>query len=213
MTKDTMSFIGCECYDLILYLAKTLNALGASVLIIDNSDDHSLSTCIPTLDSVGLGQPVDYNNGITTVRGLEDVPDNFEYVLIYHGKDTLADLSQSNEVFLVTDYQKHNVEFLQQVELDDDNYPLLVIRDRVSSKITPASIQEKLLKFEVDPNDVLVIDDTNDDLQCKVLCQYNAHVGFLNVSTSIKEFIYTALSEYDRKSIKGAIRLASTRRK
>ena len=208
-----MSFIGCECYDLILYLAKTLNALGASVLIIDNSDDRSLSTCIPTLDSVDLGQPVDYNNGITTVRGLEDVPNNFEYVLIYHGKDTLADLSQSNEVFLVTDYQKHNVEFLQQVELDDDNYPLLVIRDRVSSKITPASIQEKLSKFEVDPNDVLVIDDTNEDLQCKVLCQYNTHVGFQNVSASIKEFIYTALSEYDRKSIKGAIRLASTRRK
>ena len=212
MTNDVMSFVGSECYDLILYLAKTLNALNVQVLIIDNAEDRSLATCIPDLEDAPLGEPVDYDNGITVVRGLQVIPDNFNYVLIYHGQDPYVDLSGSNEVFLVTDYQKHNVEFLEAIELAEDNYPFLIVRDRVSSKITTKSIQAQLEKFEIDPKDVLTIDDTDADLQCKVLCQYNTVVNFQSTSPSMKEFMYTALSEgFDRKTIKDAIKRAARR--
>lgn len=209
---DTIAFVGVESYDLMIYLAKTIDALNASVLLVDNSIDQSLTACIPGLEMNNPGEPVDYN-GITAVKSLEEIPEDFDYVLIYYGKDESADLSFVNEVCLVTDYQKHNVQFLMDVQLDDEIYPFLIVRDRVASKITPESIYYELEELEIDREALIIIEDSADDLNTKVMCQYNSLKGIGKVSDSIKNFIIAILSEeYDEAAVKAAFKLVARRK-
>ncbi len=207
-----MGFIGIESYDLMIYLAMTMQALNCSVLLIDNSHELSLAECIPGLPEATNASPVDYR-GITTVKGLNELPDNYDYVLVYFGKDIAQGLENVNEVYMVTDYQKHNVNFLRSVELTEDNYPFLVVRDRVASKVTPESIHLELEELSIPSESVLTIEDSSYDLNLKVMCQYNSLSGLAKVSDSIKEFIRVALSEdYSEAEIRAAFKIV-TRRK
>lgn len=207
-----MGFVGIESYDLIIYLAMTMQALNTSVLLIDNSYDQSLAECIPGLPEANDGEPVDYR-GITTTKWLTELPDNYDYVLVYFGKNTEFGLEDVTEVYLVTDYQKHNVNFLKSVELAEDNYPFLVVRDRVASKITPESIRIELEELGIPSESLLALEDTPADLNLKVMCQYNSLSGLAKVSDGIREFINVALSEdYDKAAVKAAFKVV-TRRK
>lgn len=209
---DAMGFIGIESYDLIIYLALTMQALNASVLVIDNSDDGSFAECIPGLPETASCEPVDFH-GITTVKDMYVLPDNYDYVIVYFGKNVTDLIGDLNEIYLVTDYQKHNVNFLKSIELFEGNYPLLLVRDRVASKVTPESIRLELEELEIPSESMVALEDSPTDLNLKVMCQYHSLTGMSKVSESVKEFLRLALSEdYEESAIKAAFKVASRRK-
>lgn len=204
-------FVGIESYDLIWYLTKVARTMGKQVLLVDNSTDYSLAFSIPGLMEAPIGTLFDYN-GVSAVvcdNSFQSVwEDQFDYIFVYFGKNTSRFADECDEIFLVTDYQKHNIEFIKNVQLQEDQFAFLVIRDRISSKITPGYVQYEMSNRRFQSSEVILIEDTLEDLENKVLLQHNAVKKLKRFSQSIQEFIITVLGADDEvHTIKTAIKM------
>lgn len=143
-------------------------------------------------------------DGLRAVSGLKSSPKGADYTLVYFGYNVTDVLcGMCDEVFLVTDYQKHNVERLKTVQLGNGQYPFLVLRDRVSSKITPEWIQLELQDFEIENDAVFELEDTEADLENKVLLQHNSDKKIKKPSNSMMAFFAAVLlSDFESTEIK-----------
>lgn len=211
MSTKVLSFTGVECYDLILYIARVYKQLDKQVLLVDNSTSQSLSHCVPGLVDVNAGTPVDFG-GMTATKHIVAPPSNFDFVLIYTGKNAHEIMDYADEIFLVTDYQKHNVAQLLNTELAEDEEPAVIFRDRVTSKITPDTIMAKFTSCGFNVKTLYALEDTTEDLASKVLCQYNTFDQFRKVSPSIKDLIIKVISEdFEEKEVTKALKQAARR--
>lgn len=213
-------FVGVESYDLVLYLAKVAkylydfdkdgNHLGeASVLVLDKSNDNSLRSCIDFIDNMD-GETVNYC-GFEFATSCSDFSD-YTIVLIYYGRNLEEDFSICDDLYLVTDYQKHNTEVIKEINVGETTYPFLVVRDRINSKITPDSIfydTDTCVHFTSKENDLIEIQDTQSDLAARVALQYDGRIDMRGLSESMNSFIIKALNaDYQEKDIKTAIKKA-----
>lgn len=211
MLTKVLSFTGVECYDLILYIARVYKQLGKQVLIVDNSVSQSLSFCVPGLVDAKAGTPVDFG-GITATKHIVAPPASFDFILIYTGKHSHEIMDYADRIFLVTDYQKHNIEQLLETELADDEEPVVIFRDRVTSKITPDTIMARFTSNGFNVQTIQYLEDTTEDLASKVLCQYNTFDQFKRVSSSVKDLIIKVVSEdFDEKEVTKALKQAARR--
>lgn len=195
------AFVGYESYDLIFYLARVLSILGNTVAVVDHSRRRDVIRCFTDSEDDTL---VDYD-GITVIADNTDFSD-FDYVLASYGNDWDGKIRFFDDVFFVTDYQKHNIEALRNIPVTDDQYLFLVIRDRISTKITADYVTQMLGEYGFDSEGVLTLEDSDDDLNNKLLIQYNSVKKTKRFSPSITQFIITVLeSDFDEKGIKQAI--------
>ena len=211
MSTRVLGFVGVECYDLIIYIARVYKQLGKKVLIVDNSTLQSLSHCITGLIETNDGNPIDFG-GITAVKRLKDLLSGFDFIIVYTGRHSHPIIEYATDIYLVTDYQKHNIEQLLSTPLDDDDEPVTIFRDRVTSKITPETVLSILSSHGFNTQKVYHLDDSTEDLASKVLCQYNHFDHFKKVSRSITQFITDVVSlDFDEKEVTKALKQAARR--
>lgn len=184
MSTSIIGFAGIECYDLMLYLGRTLNELGLQVLMSDSSSNRALQHCVPVVEEWET-TPIHYN-GLDFVIDLIEPPEGYDIILIDFGKSQQQFSSNCNEIFMVTDYQKHNIQWVADCSLPEDIPVTVILRDRISTKITPSAVAVSVGL----PEDCIIhVEDSAEDLEAKVLCQYNSRFAFHKVSKDIKDFI------------------------
>lgn len=208
-----LGFAGIESYDLMHYLGRTITRLGAIVLLVDNSDDKSLAYSIPNFDEFSKLGILNYGNvDVVTNVGADAIADaKYDYVLVYFGFNFKDSLFQAcDEIYFVTDLQLHNVFRLSRAELSADAFAFLLIRDRYSSKMSPDLVIEELQKFSLEKENVIYVDDSPEDVNSRILCQYNSRFSFKKVSKSIMDFIVKVLIiDFSEKEIVSAFKLAA----
>lgn len=207
-----MCFVGIESYDLILYLCRTLNALGCSTACIDNSHDRSLAWAVP--GGVADGTSASYQN-TDFAAGVDAgvFTEKCNYVFIYYGFNLDgARACNAEEVYVVTDYQVHHLETLRTLEIQLEAFPFLVVRERITSKLKPEFVMEYLQNFDFNQDNTFVLDDGPQDLEAKILCQNTDNYTFNKVSQGIRDFVVQALSvDFGTKEITAAFKTASRR--
>lgn len=207
-----MCFVGIESYDLILYLCRTLNALGCSTACIDNSRDKSLAWAVPGGVADGAAasyQNTDFAAGVdaTVFVGKSD------YVFVYCGFSLNGAMAcNAEEVYVVTDYQVHHLEALCALKIQPEAFPFLIVRERVTSKLKPEFVMEYLQDFNFNQDNTFVLEDGLQDLEAKILCQNTDNYTFNKVSQGIRDFVVQALSvDFGTKEITAAFKTASRR--
>lgn len=203
-------FAGVECYDLILYLAKCIKVLGAEVCIADCSTDGSLADCIPGLEQGAFQTEFD---GMLAVKGLSKLTDVLECaegmeVLVYFGK-TYTWLDVCNEVYFVTDQQKHNVRALSKISaMNCAVHKRLVVRGGFYQKITAESINYELENLGIAANDVLYLEDSAVDYENRLYLQYGVVKKLRQISQDGKRFLKFAIGDgCEYKALSKAIKM------
>lgn len=205
------SFVGVECYDIIIYMARILSAKKSSVLIVDNSESKSLAVCVPGGFEASPRTLVDYK-GITLVKDLMNIPSNkFDVVLVYYGRHGKFVAQNSTETFIVLDYQKHSALSILDTEYPDDVPVTVIYRDQAFTKITKDAIVTYLEELDFQIDDSLYVEDTAEDIENRVLCQYNFFQPFSTISASMQELICELLDISD-KELKAYLKATAKRR-
>lgn len=207
-----IGFVGVECYDLIHLLSKVITTLGASCLVIDNSDTKALSCSVPGGLTAGN---CSYYHGVDFIAdiSLRDNTDtqSYDYVLIDFGFSNDADMKLCDEVTLVTDFQIHNLERLKQIDVGDV-YRNLVLRDRVSSKLKPEYAISELSMHGITSENTILLEESQQDLENRLLCQYNNVFNFKQACDGMRVFVESALvMDYSVSQIKSAYKTVSRR--
>lgn len=198
-------FVGIESYDLILLMAQSLKVIGVDVILTDLSFDKSLFYAIPdggsspVIDFCGLH----YFDESALSHCNQD-----SYLIVYFGTNFKSPLlQQCNDLFIVSDCQKHHVARLQHFTVPESVYPFLVIHDKLSSKISAQYLMTELANLEVANEDVIVIEDNAQDLENRICLQYNDNKIVRKVSPQIISFITTALKgDFGMDKIKSAVK-------
>lgn len=211
--NKVFGFIGIESYDIMYYLASTLTKLHMSVLMVDNSDDKSLAYSVPNFDDFAKLGIISYVGvDIAVDLSAEQLQESsYDYVLVYFGFSRRnAEIALCSEVYLVTDLQLHNIFRLSRVELSEDAYVFLVVRDRYCSKMSPELVLDSLKQYVIDKDNIIYLDDSAEDLNAKILCQYNSKITFKKVSKSIIGFVTKVLCvDFSEKDIVEAFKIAA----
>lgn len=212
-----MGFFGVECYDLMHYLGQVMVELGLRVLMLDKSDTKSLSCTIPG-EFIEKDYVTYLGIDFCTAMDLEEVATKadavYDIILVDFGfQHADKDIKKCSEMYLVTDYQLHHIMRMKELQLSDEVFRLLVIRDRVSTKLSPDYVIEELQGLNLTQDVTLLLEDTLMDLETKLLCQYDSTFSFRHVSHGFKEFILQVLSiDFDRRTVENAYKVASRRR-
>lgn len=199
-------FVGIESYDLILLLAQAIKMTGTPVTIADVSYDRSLQYAVPDLTSDTTTQFSDIT--YLSQKDLSLPQATGSYLLIYFGKNPVQGLLQKcSDVFLVTDYQKHNISFIRELQLPEEAYRFLIIRYKITNKITPDYVCYELKDLGIEQDAIFSFDDSPQDLGNQILLQYNADKTVHKVSQEILNCIACALSgDYEDDTIKRIVK-------
>ena len=185
MASKVFGFVGVESYDIAYYAARTALKLGHSVLLVDGTVDHSVS-CIYNGD---------INGDIVDVSGVHILASDptpgvfkgYEYVFVVTGFKTKI-LGMCDEIYMFTTLQKNHIKQLQQIEVPDVPR-FLVIRDRAACPISTKGILEDLKQFDFMEEEVYELEDSDGDIESKVMLHYNAHVKVSRLSASVLTFV------------------------
>lgn len=202
-----VSFCGTDCYDLVHYLARTAQSLGAEVLVIDRSRNEAMAVTVP----VPLGEDIMDYRGVDFTRAHIDLNSyNYDYVFIYHGTNAIELSDMVEEVYLVTDCQKHHIDELKRFVLPEGRYRSLIIRNFVNNKNYSRYACTSLQCFDIEPGTVVELPFSNRDLSYMLSVQYDGVYTFSGLSVETKEFIVNFFSvDYPEKTVKKAFNLAA----
>ena len=186
MSSKVFGFIGMECYDLIFYAAKAATSLGFPTLMVDLSPDHELCYLYP--GSFSSGDIVDVD-GVSLMGGQLEKGcfSGYDYIFINYGRNR-ALLDLSDEIYLVTNFQKHNIAVLDGIVLPDvPRY--MVVRDRGACSINYGFILEELPDLDIGEEEIYAVEDSDADIQARVFLQYSMKVKFSKLSDCVKDFV------------------------
>lgn len=205
MLTNAIGFVGIDCYDLILYLAKVLSVLGERVLVSDNSDTGALSCCIPEITTWESGT-VNYF-GVDCTQDVNTIDESYNWVFIDFGFSGRERELECDEIYYVTDYKRHNVKAIAEHLLSADILCGLIMRDRLTSKITMQSVLVDINSNTIAEDASYEIFEQQSDLTAQLMMQYNVGLSFKLMSQSMKEFICAFLSDtFNKKEIMNCIK-------
>lgn len=195
-----LGFYGIESYDIILSLAMVLHNLDLSVSICDWSKDKSLACIIPGLEEESVCEW----NDIRVYRDDTIEPAVTDYVIIYFGREENG-IELCDEIYMVTDQQKHNVEMMKNLSIPESVYPVVIYRHFLS-KITLKYLKHELEDKGIQDNDYLEIVDTEASVLNRVMYQYNVSKGFGKMDRGIVEICkYVAGTDFAENQINTVI--------
>ncbi|MEY8333254.1 hypothetical protein AALB53_09120 [Lachnospiraceae bacterium 47-T17] len=213
MSSKVFGFIGIESYDLVHALGSVITALGCNAILVDNSEDGALACTVPY--GMDNGTVVNYY-GVDVARFIDadEFRDEYEYIILYLGADCEDGSAQDcDEVYLVTDYQKHNIQKLLNVSLKDEQCRYLIYRDRIAAKIDLSYLQEVLSPLGINDETSYMITESQNDYDNMVMLQYDSVVPKFSVSQSAQELITDILNvDFNSKNILAAIKSLSRRK-
>lgn len=211
-------FYGASCYDLIQYVGHTLSVMGKGVLLMDVSNEQSLTCSIPL--------PEDYDGSEFEYRGITfciDKPSymemDYDIVLVYLGKNMYTDFD-FDYVFCVTTAELHAIDDAAQIldklrtEYKDD-----LSRDEAKSKSLSGSIYGSkiniialgacvsqrykyiAMQLGISRRDLTFVDLDDVTYACRLASQYDSVVRFSNLSSDFKELIYRLCCTFSGREI------------
>ena len=187
--SKVLGFCGIESYDIVHLLSRTMAGLGKTVACVDYSDDGALACTVPFGLSTGdeaVYYDVTIRNAANTEEALTDEYSQYDYLIFYFGKTIKpVALAACEEVYLVTDYQKHNINFLKNVVLLDAQYRTVIYRNRVEAKIDLRYVMNELQPLDVDDDTFLYVEDSQQDYDNMVLL----HVAILSIDFVSAEIV------------------------
>lgn len=200
MVNNVIAFIGCDKYELILYLARILYHLGKKVLMVDYSENEALYQCIPVpLTLQESNNYIDYR-GIEFVKGHKIKTHDFsDYDVVLMDLGFFIDVELLNactKICYVTDMQLHHINNIKKLEGKCDVQKCLVIKDAFSCKITPEYIMNQvgqdlekkcIYQFFQDPYDYMY----------KINSQYNDKFIFPKLSKEVQSFLKDMIMQLD----------------
>lgn len=190
-----ISYSGCESFDVVLYIARTITKLKHRVLLIDLSETGAL------LRSIKHSMELDSQNDIVNYRDIN-------YIRKYPSEKEMKEFQ--NGVIIVVHNFKYNNDHpipFNMVNVVVNPYPHII--DKVSDMIKSSPMQENNVRLLV--RDILTQDDIdrvkislslppkvenvsylyvdNDDISSSIECQINQVVRFTNISSRMKKYI------------------------
>lgn len=140
MANNVVAYVGCDCFDIILYLSRILQKLGKRVLIIDYSEYGSLRYSMPSFGGLDgrrdiiTYRKVDYTFKRIDIHEVEDYDD----ILISCGFKTPLDLSSCSHIVCVSDLFRFNQERLaalcREIISPGNDCTSLLIRNMIYSR-------------------------------------------------------------------------------
>lgn len=212
----TISFLGVEPYDFILYLARVLSNLGKKVLVIDISDRAALTEGLyDTSDAqVAITEPCILNlKGIDFIPKLEEwiycgefynqflyhTNCDYDYILVDYGFNIAhTAISKSTLVILISDMQKHNINCMSPIMEQFDLPKVLIIKDIVPSKIKAKNLLSDNIKGI--QNMIYYLDLDVNDLANKIQMQHTRSINVRKCSKEMKNLLsgVVNLIEHDK---------------
>lgn len=191
----SISYIGEEAFDIVLYMARTMTKLNYRVLIIDLSDSTAL------YKSIYHGMDLDSRETIVNYRDINytrKAPSNEELepfstgvvFVVYGYSNNMNFQLPFLETNVVINTFPHVIERVNSMMMDMEgtgfNHRLL-IRDILSIDDLERVKSELSFTYEDDKNDYLYLD--LDDRESAVNCQVKQIVNFANVSGRMESYI------------------------
>jgi len=196
-----IAYAGCEIFDVVLYIGRTITKLQHRILIVDLSETGAMEKAIKH----GMG--LDSSNGIVNYRDINytrKVPSEQELeafqtgvVFVIYGIKKIEEFPfPYKNINLVVNNFPHEiakVDALMCSEINNHNKIRLLIRDIVS--LDDIDIVKRLLSLSdmVEKVDYLYLDF--DDNQSAVECQLKQVVRFKKISMRMKKYILEQVSD------------------
>lgn len=186
MNCKIFGFVGVESYDLAFYSAKTAIGLGRKSLILDLTGDRNVA-CI-------FHGPVE-SSDVVNVSGIDIAVGKLEKGL-FNGYDYIfivmdfhiQILDLCDEIYFFTTFQKNHVNQLKKISVPDVPR-FLVLRDRAAVAMNHKGILQDLKHLDIVDDDIFDIEDTDYDIEAKVLLHYSTKVKVARLSQSMFAFV------------------------
>lgn len=190
-----IGFLGIDKYDIIHYTAKVLHKLGKETLLIDASARKALTASIPmTSETVFDYKGVDFVPSLAAAKKYVNLRD-YDYVLIDFGfqKDNPL-IHKCNEIWLVSDEQKHNIMHLRSIRLEDTQPRFLILREHSYMRVHDYLVQ--LLKpLGIHKNTAFIIKEDAESYKRMMECMYNDYISMKKVSPEMINVIKNILAQ------------------
>lgn len=203
-----ISLMGIPDCDIAYYFARTLNAAGAKVLVIDNTRGAELFTAIRKPDNEEMAQTGELYY-LKHKAYSEEFFALYDYVIICHGEHVNGELNvESDYRFVVTDYRPQTTEKIRdELAAQEENLKYFVIyRNKVFAKISEKIITEELGLHEKDILESYQLSYSDQDYACYMGLLRNGSTNVKSTSTEMKDllnaFIQNVLSETEEKERK-----------
>jgi hypothetical protein len=209
-------YIGCEAFDLILYICRTLTKLKYRVLIIDFSDSAAL------LQSIKLGMGLDSLKEIINYRDINytrRIPDKEELELF---KDGAVFINYGNtyqheyqleceSINIVVSIFPHMIQeinkYLKTKISQNETYKVL-IRDMITPDDADRVLEALELPEKADKISTLYLD--MNDYESAVNCQISQTARFTKISKQTKQYITGQILDMFPKLTKNRVKRAMT---
>ena len=135
-TTQIISVMGLPDCDIPYYLARALNSIKKSVLVVDNSRYHELFKSIPKPDGEKMVQTGNIYY-IENIKFSEEFFAQYDFVIIYHGMVIRDELNAISDYrYMITDYSPITTERLnKELSRQEDTLKYHIIyRNKVSVK-------------------------------------------------------------------------------
>lgn len=201
-----IGLIGIDKYDIIHYLAKLLHTLGQRVLVIDGSSRKAVTATLPAQGTVFDFGGVDFVAGFDKAKANVRLSD-YDFVIIDFGFSVGSKLIlKCDEVWLITDEQKHNIINLQNVKLSPKQPRFVVIRSDTPNKLHSYFLQ-LLAPLGVTQNTVYHIMETKGSRHNRLQIMYQNIISMRGVSDDMLYVLTLMLAPYfSEREINMAIR-------
>lgn len=190
-----IGFLGTDKYDIIHYTAKVLRKLGQETLLIDASARKALTASVPmTSDKVFDYNGIDFVSSLSAAKEYADLRE-YDYILIDFGFQKENPLiHRCNEIWLVSDMQKHNIMYLRSLKLKNSQPRFLILRERTYTKIIDYLVQ--LLKpLGIQKNTVFTIKEDDNSYKRMLDCMYNDNISMKKISKDMTDIIKNILAQ------------------
>lgn len=154
METKVVSFLGFERCDMLVYLLNEVRTKNLKILVIDNSFKNdffnSLNRADEEADCIEAGRVL-YMRNKTVSREDAEVFKKFDVIFLYHGMNINYEMVDFSDYMVIqTDYRPSTIEQIETM-LDMEvlnSFPrdksMLVLRDKVSSKVSTTTIKRAL---------------------------------------------------------------------
>lgn len=193
MANNIVAYVGCESFDIILYISRILQKLGHKVLVVEHSETKALMYSIPQISGVDTERScITYRRVDFTSKEIDlDVAEAYDDILIDCGFSCpKMDLSLLTKIVYVTDMFEYNMNHIGRLDYYDGCRAVtaLLIRNAANTKITTKYIITKINK-NVLAGMVSVLYRDDADYENSLLCHYNQVFGFAHISWTMKNYL------------------------
>jgi len=190
-TTQIISVMGLPDCDIPYYLARALNSIKKSVLVVDNSRYHELFKSIPKPDGEKMVQTGNIYY-IENIKFSEEFFAQYDFVIIYHGMVIRDELNAISDYrYMITDYSPITTERLnKELSRQEDTLKYHIIyRNKVSGKIQEKMVLHELGIPEKNVKESYVLSFNEVDEMNQLFLLRNGSIRTKTSSAEIKDFI------------------------